>query len=384
MLKVSRGAWDPTRETLESDSERPAVRSMIASPSFTLRAIRQRVAAMMLLVVAGYMTSDAAEPARVRHETGVGNKARVASKTVEEIFAGSSPSTIDDLKAMQERQQQVARRVAPATVAVRVGPAQGSGVIVSPDGYVLTAAHVAGKPGRRVVVNLSDGQIAFGKSLGLHRDLDAGLIKLDTQIDNGRPVTWPFVELGDSSQLVPGQWVLALGHPGGFEPDRPVVVRLGRVLENRDEFVKTDCKLVGGDSGGPLFDMDGNVVGVHSRIGTSLANNMHAPAAAFRDSWNRLVNSEVWGRLPGPRPYIGVTGATENRRCVVRQVRAGGAADTAGIRGGDIVVSFAGRRVADFAALKAHVEECSPDQEVSVTIERENATLELKLIIGST
>lgn len=344
---------------------------MIDSRLTPVRTSRGLVWPAILSAVISLSTAAAAEPHRS------------SQKSVSDIFTGGSPDSVADLKAMQTHQQQVARTVAAATVAVRVGPAQGSGVIVSKDGYVLTAAHVAGKAGRRVFVNLSDGRVAFGKTLGLYRDLDAGLIKLDEMITNGRVVEWPFVELGDSDQLAPGQWVMGLGHPGGFEADRPVVVRLGRVLENHANYVKTDCKLVGGDSGGPLFDMDGKVVAVHSRIGTSLTNNMHAPVSAFRDSWTRLATSEVWGRLPGPRPYIGIFGETTPDRCVVRQVRSGGAAAKAGIRQGDTVIRFAGRRVTDFDSLKSMVDECSPDQEIAVTIQRESSTLELTLIVGT-
>src|SRR5205807_1727365 len=97
-----------------------------------------------------------------------------------------------------------------------------------------------------------------------------------------------------SADLKKGQWVITVGHPGGFRPDRSPPVRLGRVIESTKSLVRTDCTIVGGDSGGPLFDMTGKVVGIHSRIGAPLSANIHVPVDTYRDTWDRLVKGEVW------------------------------------------------------------------------------------------
>src|ERR1700758_5044418 len=111
--------------------------------------------------------------------------------------------------------------------------------------------------------------------------------------------------MGKSTSLTKGQWVVSIGHPGGFRPNRTPVVRLGRVLEANANLIVTDCTLVGGDSGGPLFDLDGKVIGIHSRISSGLAFNFHVPVDTYRTTWDRLVKGDVWG---GGRtgPYIGV------------------------------------------------------------------------------
>src|SRR5262249_56787918 len=97
---------------------------------------------------------------------------------------------------------------------------------------------------------------------------------------------YPHVEMGDSKSLQKGQWVVSLGQPGGFVPGRSPVLRLGRVINSTDSLIQTDCTLVGGDSGGPLFDLDGKVIGIHSRIGERISFNIHVPVATYRDEWD--------------------------------------------------------------------------------------------------
>jgi S1-C subfamily serine protease len=196
--------------------------------------------------------------------------------------APPAPGGLDDLKAIQARVKKVLEKVAPSVVGVQLGDLQGSGVIVQ-DRYVLTAAHVGGRPGFKCVLVLPDGRRLNGMTVGWQRDEDVGLIEI---LDKGK---WPSVEMGESAGLQEGQWVLSLGHPGGYKPGRPPVVRLGRVLGADDSLIRTDCTLWHGDSGGPLFDLDGKVVGIHSSIGSAIDNNNHVPIDAFRDAWDLLV-----------------------------------------------------------------------------------------------
>ena len=192
---------------------------------------------------------------------------------------------------------------------MQVGRANGSGVIVSEDGYILTAAHVAGEPNREAIVVLSNGDQVRGVTLGLNEILDAGMIKITEQ---GK---WKFAQLGDSSKVRAGQWCLATGHPGGYDPDRAPVLRMGRIIKVRKEAIITDCTLVGGDSGGPLFDINGRVIAVHSRIGKNLAVNVHVPVERYRKYWDRLAKGDAWDRL-NPRnneSWIGIFEHSINR-----------------------------------------------------------------------
>ncbi len=191
---------------------------------------------------------------------------------------------------MQSHITDLAQAVRQCTVSVQCGSAHGSGVIVSEEGYVLDGSPRRRPPDRRVRVILNDGRTVLGKSLGMHLELDAGLIKLD---DDG---PWPYLKMSRSPRVDAGQWCAAAGHPGGYDFERGPVFRLGRVLTPLvdGELIRTDCQLVGGDSGGPLVDMRGQVIGIHSRIGVSLANNLHVPISTYRENWQGLVDGRLW------------------------------------------------------------------------------------------
>ena len=206
----------------------------------------------------------------------------------------NNPRNVQDLHQIQTRVEDVVRRCTPAVVGVLLGSSQGSGVIISPDGYVLTAAHVAKEANREVTLVLADGRRVKATTLGMNRTLDSGLIKITT------PGKYTHVSVGNSADLRVGQWCIALGHPGGYRRDRPPPVRLGRILTHHGRAIGTDCTLIGGDSGGPLFDLDGNVVGIHSRIGSSAQANVHVPIDTFIETWDRLLKSEVWGTTTAP------------------------------------------------------------------------------------
>jgi serine protease Do len=205
------------------------------------------------------------------------------------VFSRPQPESIDDLKAIEKQVETILPKITPAVVGVSFGAKQGSGVIVSKDGKVLTAGHVSGAPGGQAQVIFPDGKRVKAKALGQNKGIDSGMLQIT------EPGEYPYVDLGKSSGLKWGQWVLALGHPGGFKANRTPVVRVGRVLFASDYFIRTDCTLVGGDSGGPLFDMNGRVIGIHSRIGGTISENMHVPVDTFRQTWERLAKGESWG-----------------------------------------------------------------------------------------
>ncbi|MBX3748429.1 MAG: trypsin-like peptidase domain-containing protein [Verrucomicrobiae bacterium] len=205
-------------------------------------------------------------------------------------FEGPTPDSVADLAAMEAHVMALVRQVTPSVVAVRVGGSTGSGVVISADGWVLTAAHVAASPNRPVRFLFPDGRTVRGRTLGTNHRMDAGLARIEEDGD------WPWVPVGEAGSGVLGEWVLGLGHPGGFDPDRSMVVRLGRVIRRTAMALQTDSILSGGDSGGPLFDMHGRVVGIHSRISNSTAENYHVPIDAYLEDWVRLIRGENWGQ----------------------------------------------------------------------------------------
>lgn len=288
------------------------------------------------------------------------------------VFSKPVPVGIEDLRIIENRVKAIVQQLQRATVAVRNGRAAGSGVIVSKDGYVLTAAHVCGSPGRSVTLILFDGRRVKGKTLGTFHGVDAGLIKI-TEKGN-----WPVAEMGDSKKLKAGDWCIATGHPGGFDKARAPVVRLGRIVDNRrGKVIQTDCTLVGGDSGGPLYDIDGKVIGINSRIGPNTNWNFHVPVAQFRDNWDRLVAGEDWGGAVRVRnAAMGIDGEDHDHGCLITRVPDGMPAKQAGLKKGDIITKLNGKRVTGIIDLAQRIGARKPGDTIKLEILRGDKTLE--------
>jgi len=290
-----------------------------------------------------------------------------------EILTGDAPDDVADLRSMQQQIQTVHKRAMNATVGVMVGPAQGSGVIVSEDGLILTAGHVIGAPGLEVTVLLNDGRRVKGVTLGTDRGIDSGAIQITTK---GK---YDYLPMRDSSTLNEGEWVLVVGHAGGIVKDRAPALRLGRILGYNEDVIETDATLVGGDSGGPLLDLRGNVIGINSRIGSHITANLHVPTHAYLTTLDRLKKSEVWGRVLGSQPYLGVRCDADKNDVIVIEVTENSPAADAGIRQGDRILSFGGRRIKNFNDLKLLVNQFSPGDSVPVKIERGGRQLQLNI-----
>ena len=281
-----------------------------------------------------------------------------------------------DLKALGERVRRVYADVEPAVVSIRAGIGQGSGVVITGDGYVLTAGHVSGEPGRRVIVTFPDGTEEFGVALGRDERLDSGLVKITGTPDEGKE--FPHAEVGTSDDLADGQWLIALGHPGGQRADRPPVLRLGRLIVNGRFALLTDNTLVGGDSGGPLFDLDGRVVGVHSRIGNQSFANYHVPIDRFLTNWQRLASPD------GDRPFLGIETDPTNRVLRVTGVVPDGPAQAGGVREGDVLLRLDGRRLRNYDDLTAALGGREPGDAVELDVRRpdRDGPLTLRIELG--
>lgn len=306
------------------------------------------------------------------------------------IDAGEVPGSLEQLRKLEAQQQAVASRAEACTVNVQiggtghdaalVGSTQGCGAIITSDGYVLTAAHVAERPGLPVKLTLHDGRVVTARTLGMNRGVDAALIKIDKGQNDGKP--WPHAALGSSEELEPGMWCIATGHPGGFIASRGFVTRVGRLLAVHADTLVTDCALIGGDSGGPLFDMAGRLIGIHSRIGNDVADNLHVPVRHYDQDWKKLVAGEAWGYLPGFRPVLGVRGSTASDVAEIESVSAGSPAEKAGIQSGDVINRFGDVRITDFESLKQAVAETMPGKRIIIELTRDNRSKRLVVEIG--
>lgn len=311
------------------------------------------------------------------------------SPMLSEVFAGREPTSLGELRALERQQSLVAGRIEAVTVNVQQGMAQGSGVVIL-DRYVLTAAHVAGEPGKTAWIVTQDGSRFRGETLGMNQDMDAGLLRI---VDTRWPSDAPYATLGKSSSLREGQWVVAAGHPGGWLAERGAVIRVGRILKisrgpvrngasKKAHTLFTDCALIGGDSGGPLFTLEGKLIGIHSRIGTDVEDNMHVPIDVFGDSWHRLKSGEKWGVLPGFKPMIGVKGAKGDDRPLIAEVTKRGPAQRAGLEPGDLVLTFNGAKITTFEELRMGVQARSPGDIIVLTVKRGQNVLRLTVTIG--
>jgi S1-C subfamily serine protease len=235
----------------------------------------------------------------------------------------------------------------------------GSGVIVAPDGLILTNSHVAGAMGAasRIEVTTADGQDLHARLVGDDPDTDLALIRVD------EPVTLPAAALGDSKRLKRGQLVIAIGNPLGFESTvtTGVVSALGRSLRSRtgrliDDVIQTDAALNPGNSGGPLVSSRGEVVGINTAVIIGAQGICFAVAANTAS----FVLGELVRHGRVRRAFIGIaaqqTAIPPRRRrafdlsqegaVMVGTVESDSAAARAGLKSGDIIVALDGETIA--------------------------------------
>jgi serine protease Do len=219
---------------------------------------------------------------------------------------------------------------------------EGSGFIVSPDGYILTNAHVVADADD-VTVRMTDRREYSAKVIGVDRRTDVAVIKID-----GRDL--PVVRIGDPSKLRPGEWVLAIGSPFTFENSvtAGIVSATGRSMPGEDglvPFIQTDVAVNPGNSGGPLFNLNGEVVGINSQIYSRSGGYMGISFAIPIDVANN-VRTQLVSTGKVTRGRIGVQiqevnaqfadafGLDRPRGALVGQVIEGGPAEKAGIKTG--------------------------------------------------
>jgi len=294
-----------------------------------------------------------------------------------------APESIRDLLKIEEALKEAFQRVRKAAVGIDLGEGAGSGVIVSEDGLVLTAAHVSGGVDKEVTVILEDGSRVEARSLGLASDTDCAML----QIEGEGP--FPHVELDREDTARLGDWVFSLGHSGGFDGERGVAVRLGRLVRVAEETIQSDCKLIGGDSGGPLFDMNGRLIGIHSRVGRSNEENMHVPIRVFLRHWEDLRAGEFLGEGPfAKRPgeggaFLGVATADREEGGVeITDIVEVSAASEADLKVGDVILKVGGEGVEDREAFSELIGGKKPGEVIKLVVLRDEEELEIEVELG--
>jgi serine protease Do len=265
----------------------------------------------------------------------------------------------------------------------------GSGFIISPDGYILTNAHVI-EGADEIDVRLTDKRELQAKVIGADRRTDVALIKVEAR---GLPV----VKFGDPSRLKVGEWVVAIGSPFGFDNTvtAGIVSAKGRTLPDESfvPFIQTDVAINPGNSGGPLFNMRGEVVGINSQIYSRTGGFMGLSFAIPID-----VALDVQGQLKEKgrvsRGRIGVViqevtkdlatsfGLDRPRGALVNTVEEGSPAARAGIQPSDIILSFGNKAVASSIDLPRIVGATRPGSRVPVEIWRNGASRTMNVTVG--
>ena len=302
------------------------------------------------------------------------------------LFVGDGMAeTVPSMANLQKQIQQVAQSATAATVAlVSDGGETGSGVIVSPQGLILTAAHVVGGDEMMRVV-FSDGRVMKGRVLGANFTRDAAMVQI---LGEG---TYPHVELGESDALHVGDFVVALGHSKGFDPERRAPIRMGRLCtDGKQRFLISECTLIGGDSGGPLFDLTGKLVGIHSSIGPMLKINNHVPVSVFRQDWEKLLSGRHWGQLglhPMADPDSPVLGFAMMdvmgvEGVVVEDVVVNSPAGEAGIRPGDVITHMDSRGLRSVRDMFRELGRHRPGETVPLVVLRKGTAYKADLTFG--
>jgi serine protease Do len=266
----------------------------------------------------------------------------------------------------------------------------GSGFVISEDGYVLTNAHVVSEADQ-IVVKMEDRQEYEAEVVGSDKRSDVALLKIDAEgLDT--------VDLGDSGALKVGQWVLAIGSPFGLEhtATQGIVSALNRNLPNDTytPFIQTDVAVNPGNSGGPLFNGQGEVIGINSQIFSRSGGYMGLSfAVPINTAMDVVEQLKEHGRVE--RGYLGVNiqpidrglaesfGLDKPIGALISETVPDGPAEQAGLRAGDVILSFDGQRVAEAADLPPMVGRTRAGESVEVQVLRDGEKRTITVEVGA-
>lgn len=322
--------------------------------------------------------------------TGIVEKVGPAVVNIEARHSAGSPGSAPNRENQDEFQEFFRRYFGqpnPRQMPERVSG--GSGFFISDDGYLLTNQHVV-DGADEIIVRLNDRQEFSAELIGSDEQTDIALLKVDGD-------GFPHLKFGNSETLKPGEWVLAIGSPFGFDYSvtAGIISAKGRSFVGQQyvPFLQTDVAINRGNSGGPLLSLDGNVIGINSQIFSSTGGYMglsFAIPSEVAQQVTRQLRTE--GRVA--RGWLGVGiqtlsqdlartfGMDQARGALVNQVEPGSAAADAGLREGDVILEFGGAEVETSAALPPLVGATPPGTAVDVEVLREGRRQTLEVTIG--
>ncbi len=268
---------------------------------------------------------------------------------------------------------------------------QGSGFIISPDGYIVTNNHVV-DGADRLRVSLADGRTFDAKVIGSDPQTEIALIKVDA-------TGLPALELGDSDAVRVGEWVMAIGSPFGLSHSvtSGIVSARGRgnvgIVDYAD-FIQTDAAINPGNSGGPLLDLQGRVIGMNTAI-VSRTGGSNGVGFAIPVNMVKYIVEQLRDHGNITRGFLGISiqqltpelakwfGVSENHGVLVADVAKDSPAEHAGIQRDDVIVEYQGKPIEEIGAFRSHVSTTQPGKDVTLTILRDGKRMEKTVAIGS-
>jgi putative serine protease PepD len=263
--------------------------------------------------------------------------------------------------------------------------AQGSGFVYDSSGHIVTNDHVVANA-TSVSVMFSDGSKYSAKVVGTDPSTDLAVLKVNAPSSKLHPLT-----LGDSSKLAVGDGVVAIGSPFGLDETvtTGIVSALDRDISSTNDFtisgaIQTDAAINHGNSGGPLLNMSGQVVGINTQIESDSGGSEGVGFAVPSNTISSVVSKLVKGQKV-QHPYLGVFVQTPTNRsgAQVAQVKSGSPAANAGLKAGDVITGFAGETIQSPNDLTAAVADKAPGDKASVTYVRNGNTKTTQVTIGN-
>lgn len=267
---------------------------------------------------------------------------------------------------------------------------QASGFIVSEDGKILTNNHVV-RNASKIRVILNDGREFDAKVIGQDPNTDIAVVQIDAK-------NLPHLILGNSDNLEVGQWVVAIGNPLGLQASLTVGVVSATGRNNLDiarieDFIQTDATINRGNSGGPLLDLNGNVIGINTAIASNMGGFMGIGFAIPSNMANHVMH-ELIDNGSVSRGYLGVTlqsvdqnlaqafGLDAVTGALVADIRSNSPAQTAGLKQGDIILEYNGTKVGNITSLRNAISMMKPGTRTSLSVLRDGKKMEIPVNIG--
>ncbi|WP_165873464.1 Do family serine endopeptidase [Parasulfuritortus cantonensis] len=347
-----------------------------------------RVLALLLLVqVAPAMAADPAS----FHQARAGTPPNMALPDFSALVVRQGPAVVN-VRIFRNKADEPDQAGEAARKPLHMPPREtglGSGFVVTPDGVILTNRHVVADADK-IMVRFADKHELPARVLGVDPLTDVAVLKVEA-------AKLPTVNLGDSSQLQVGQWVLAIGAPLGLErtATQGIISALGRALPNDSyvPFIQTDVPINPGNSGGPLFDLAGRVIGINSQIVSNSGGYMGL-SFAIPINTALAVAKQIMADGHATHGWLGVSaqdltielaqayGLDSPRGALVNEVRPAGPAEQAGLEPGDVILALDDTAITDSADLPPLIGASQPGTDHVLSVLRNGTTVRLKTKVG--